>query len=84
MGSAGTRYDPLKAARGWASSPSPGTPMDIEKIFGENTFGLAEMKSRLPKDAYKTLIRTMERGEQIDPAVADASQGVGIRVRTGR
>ena len=72
MASAGTRYDPLKAAKGWAPAPKSGKPMDIEKIFGENTFGLTEMKSRLPKDAYRALIRTIEKGEQLDPAVADA------------
>jgi glutamine synthetase len=72
MVSAGTRYDPLKAAKGWTPAAKGGKPMDIEKIFGENTFGLTEMKSRLPKDAYRALIRTIEKGEQIDPAVADA------------
>src|SRR5688572_706708 len=30
------------------------------------------MKSRLPKDAYRALIKTIEKGEQLDPAVADA------------
>ena len=30
---------------------------DVEAIFGSNTFGLAEMKSRLPKAAYKRLTR---------------------------
>ncbi len=46
--------------------------MDIEKIFGENTFGLAEMKSRLPKTAHKSLVATIDKGTPIDPEVADA------------
>jgi glutamine synthetase len=46
--------------------------MDVERIFGEHTFGLSEMKARLPKEAYKSLIATIEKGETLDPAVADA------------
>jgi glutamine synthetase len=46
--------------------------MDIEKIFGENTFGLMEMKSRLPKETYRALQQTIEQGAELDPAVADA------------
>ncbi len=45
---------------------------DVEEIFGQNTFGLAEMKSRLPKTVYKRLIATIEQGEPFDETVADA------------
>ncbi|MFN3597783.1 MAG: glutamine synthetase III, partial [Rubricoccaceae bacterium] len=47
-------------------------PVDVEKIFGQNTFGLAEMKARLPKAVYKRLLATIERAEPIDESVADA------------
>ncbi|MDX1419607.1 MAG: glutamine synthetase III [Rubricoccaceae bacterium] len=47
-------------------------PMDVEKIFGQNTFGLAEMKARLPKAVYKRLVATVEGGAPIDESVADA------------
>jgi len=70
MGSNG-RYDALNAVRGWVPSAST-RGMDIEKIFGENTFGLAEMKSRLPKATYRALLQTLERGAELDPAIADA------------
>ena len=50
----------------------PPAPMDVEKIFGTNTFGLAEMKSRLPKAVYKRLLATIEKGERFDETVADA------------
>ncbi|HSJ23315.1 MAG TPA: glutamine synthetase III [Longimicrobiales bacterium] len=46
--------------------------MDIEKIFGENTFSMAEMQSRLPKATYRALQQTIEEGAELDPAVADA------------
>nr|WP_218827638.1 glutamine synthetase III [Rubricoccus marinus] len=45
---------------------------DVEAIFGSNTFGLAEMKSRLPKAVYKRLMATIEKGEPFDETVADA------------
>ena len=45
--------------------------MDIEKIFGENTFGLDQMKGRLPKSAFKRIQATIEKGERLSPAVAD-------------
>ena len=71
------RFDSLAAAKGWdagvAGAQQQGTRgFDIEKIFGENTFSLAEMKSRLPKQAYKALVSTMERGTELAPDVADA------------
>src|SRR5688500_897828 len=46
--------------------------MDIEKIFGTNTFGLTEMKARLPKQTYKALMATLDHGTELDPSVADA------------
>ena len=71
------RFDPLAAAKTWNAAANPPHPggargMDIEKIFGENTFGLAEMKNRLPKQAYRALCATVESGSPLDPAVADA------------
>ena len=51
---------------------APSTPMDVEALFGTNTFGLAEMKSRLPKSVYKTLLATIEKSEAFDESVADA------------
>ncbi|MQA89517.1 MAG: glutamine synthetase type III [Gemmatimonas sp.] len=46
--------------------------MDVEKIFGENTFGLAEMRARLPKPVFKALVATIEQGMELDPTVTDA------------
>jgi glutamine synthetase len=50
----------------------PHAPMDVQEIFGQNTFGLDEMKTRLPKGVYKRLMATIEQGEPFDPTVADA------------
>lgn len=46
--------------------------MDVEALFGQNTFGLAQMKARLPKAVYKRLVATVEHGEPFDETVADA------------
>jgi len=48
------------------------SPMDIERIFGENAFGLDEMKARLSGDVYATLMATIDDGQPIDPSIGDA------------
>jgi glutamine synthetase len=75
------RFDTLAAARGWegdarngsaaAAARSAAMPTDIETLFGQHTFGMAEMRARLPKQVYKALIRTVEHGDPLDPSVAD-------------
>jgi glutamine synthetase len=70
------RFDSLRAAKYWtpaeevASSSKSDT--DLPAIFGTNTFGLAEMQSRLPKPIYKALLATIEEGRELDPTIADA------------
>jgi glutamine synthetase len=73
------RFDSLAAIKGWPSEYAPPAvngrkngPMEIEKIFGENVFGLNEMKSRLPRAIHKALIATIDEGTPLDPSVADA------------
>lgn len=53
-----------------ASSLRP-EPMNIEKIFGENTFGVEDMRTRLPKTVFESIKATMEKGLPLDPSVAD-------------
>ena len=74
-----TRFDTLAAATRWEEARHNGKreksarpSWNIEEIFGESTFGLAEMRSRLPKQIYKALIATIERGSELDGGVADA------------
>lgn len=78
-----SRYDTLAAAKNWSPSTNgasrysqvdrlaPSRIMDIERIFGENTFGLAEMKARLPRKAFQALMETIQNGSELDPSVAD-------------
>jgi glutamine synthetase len=41
------------------------------EIFGSNVFSDKVMKDRLPKAVYKSLKKTIELGEKLDPSIAD-------------
>ena len=43
----------------------------VDSIFGSDTFSRSVMRQRLPKEVYRSLLRTIDRGEPLDPAVAD-------------
>ncbi|MFC1809638.1 glutamine synthetase III [Candidatus Omnitrophota bacterium] len=45
--------------------------MDVTKIFGSNVFNDEVMKKRLPKDTYKSLVKTIKEGISLEPEVAD-------------
>jgi glutamine synthetase len=53
----------------------PATSFDLTEetgaVFGENVFGLAVMQKRLPKSVFKSVSATIQKGEALDPAVAD-------------
>src|SRR3984957_9745101 len=44
----------------------------LKEIFGSNVFSVAEMQARLPKAAFKNLMKTINEGAPFDPTVADA------------
>ena len=46
------------------------------EIFGSNVFTLAEMRLRLPKSVYKSVVATIEKGAKLDSAVADSVASV--------
>ncbi|MGH9443249.1 MAG: glutamine synthetase III, partial [Thermoanaerobaculia bacterium] len=43
-----------------------------EASFGENVFGVAAMKAYLPKEIFRSVKRTIDLGQTLDPHVADA------------
>jgi glutamine synthetase len=43
----------------------------IDAIFGSDIFSRSVMRQRLPREVYRSLVRTIDRGEPLDPAVAD-------------
>ena len=65
-------YNLVAATKFSPNGNSTSAPMDIERIFGENAFGLEEMKNRLPKDIYKSLLRTIDEGQRLDLTIADS------------
>jgi glutamine synthetase len=82
MPKATQRFDTLAAIKGWKpveraplekeNGRSPRPAIQIEEIFGESTFGLAEMRARLPKQIYAALLGTIDEGKELDLTVADA------------
>ncbi len=67
---------PNVAAAQWSANGGALGTVDLtspsNQIFGANVFTPAEQRARLPKDVYKRLQQTLERGEPLDPSLADA------------
>jgi glutamine synthetase len=49
-----------------------GKPAAISEYFGTNTFGLAHMREKLPKDAYQGLLNTLDKGKKLQKETAEA------------
>jgi glutamine synthetase len=62
--SAVTNYQPISPPLNFTKTPA-------QVLFGSNVFGKTQMKARLPKPVFKSLIKTIEAGEKLDPAIAD-------------
>lgn len=55
---------PVKAAFDYTKTP-------IAEVFGTNVFNRATMRMLLPKTVYKAVVRCLDYGERLDPALAD-------------
>uniref|UniRef100_B8DRZ9 Glutamine synthetase catalytic region n=1 Tax=Nitratidesulfovibrio vulgaris (strain DSM 19637 / Miyazaki F) TaxID=883 RepID=B8DRZ9_NITV9 len=62
--SAITNYKPSAAPMNFAETKPT-------ELFGCNVFNDKVMKDRLPKTVYKSLKKTIELGEKLDPSIAD-------------
>lgn len=55
------------------------TPMEkskrISEIYASQVFSEDVMRERLPKEVYKSLLKTMETGKEIDASIADVVAG---------
>ncbi|MEW5774570.1 MAG: glutamine synthetase III [Thermodesulfobacteriota bacterium] len=58
-----TNYKPSAAPLNYAQTPPT-------EVFGSNVFNDRVMQEMLPKDVYKSLKKTIELGEKIDPSIA--------------
>ena len=47
--------------------------LDIPSLYGISVFSDKEMRARLPREIYKRLAASIATGEELDPAVADAT-----------
>jgi glutamine synthetase len=67
------RFDTLAAAK-YDSNPTDGkrSRIDLQEVFGENVFGLYQMKTRMPSAQYEALLSTVQNGTELDASVADA------------
>lgn len=63
--SAATQYQRI-------TRPNSLSEIPFKDLFGTNVFNETVMKQRLPKAVFKSLERTIKRGETLDPSVADA------------
>jgi glutamine synthetase len=61
------QWSPNGGQLGQADLTQPGAA-----VFGANVFSPIVQRQRLPRGVYKTLQETLERGEALDPALADA------------
>src|SRR6201989_2849098 len=70
-----TRQQNVTAAQWSANGAALGAPDLTEPgsyPFGANVFSVAVQKERLPKEVFKQLQATLQRGEALDPSLADA------------
>ena len=69
-----TRHPNVSAAQ-WAANGSALGTSDLTQPggaeFGQNVFGIAEQRKRLPKDVFKRLLTTQDKGEALDTSLAD-------------
>ncbi|MEL7350177.1 MAG: glutamine synthetase III [Cyanobacteria bacterium P01_A01_bin.116] len=50
-------------------------PEKLENLWASNVFSLSKMQASLPKDVFKSVKKTLQTGEKLDPSVADAVAG---------
>src|SRR3954465_15648888 len=64
---AAAQWSPNGGALGQADLTQPSA-----NLFGENVFSVAVQRQRLPKAVFRQLQETIEKGELLEPALADA------------
>ncbi len=69
------RQQNVTAAQWSANGTALGSPdltLPGNQVFASNVFSPVVQRQRLPKDVYKALKKTLERGEALDTSLADA------------
>jgi glutamine synthetase len=52
------------------SNNGTGTPLKISDYFGINTFGVRQMRDKLPRDVYAKLLAAVRMGNKLAPEIA--------------
>jgi hypothetical protein len=47
-----------------------GQPARISEYFGINTFGVRQMRDKLPRDVYHKILAAVRQGKKLDPEIA--------------
>jgi glutamine synthetase len=63
--------DPSVSLPALSSQNGTDTSTRIDALFGADVFSPGVMRKRLPRDIYKSLMQTIEKGEMLQPHVAD-------------
>jgi len=65
---------PTRRVRAGSDRSGSGTraTTPVSEYFGELTFGLREMRATLPREAYLSLLKTLEQGKRLSRETADA------------
>ena len=63
----------VSAATTWEakSMSTPVGQVPLDKVFGVDVFNQKTMRERLPKTTFKSVMRTIEHGDRLDPRDAD-------------
>ncbi|WP_412028986.1 glutamine synthetase III [Deinococcus yunweiensis] len=66
-------FDVISAARNWRlDTDQASTPHDIvSDVYASDVLTLEQLKTRLSKPVYRSLQATLERGDTLDPSIAD-------------
>ncbi|MBX3357488.1 MAG: glutamine synthetase III [Phycisphaeraceae bacterium] len=68
---AATNWTQRQRDDGYAGSANPGSARRLDSVFGSDVFSERVMRQRLPKDVFKRLMQTLQRGTTLDPEIAD-------------
>ncbi len=61
----------MNAVKSWRANGKQTNIGDLHDLFAADVFTLEEMRKRISKPIFKSLQATIERGQLLDPAVAD-------------
>ncbi|MDD5350123.1 MAG: glutamine synthetase III [Chthoniobacteraceae bacterium] len=71
MSASNSRLQAINAVTNFKPAATDFRSVFSADLYGANVFSPAEMKDRLPKDIYKSLLKTIESGAKLDATVAD-------------